>query len=347
MHMPYRSFVADVLTSMVKPMTDMAYSVCYLVHGEWLMPYDMQGGCAEWWFFSIVLKPLLCALPLWCRFMQALRVYHDTHKRWPALGNALKYAIAHLVVLFGVLHNPLWSKEVEEHPHEALLNGTLWDKEGIAPWEGQQESATDSLVHHAWVAAYVTSTLYTFAWDVRIDWRLADLRHGGLRERRMFSRVEWYYLAICADLVLRFGWTLTLVPGTQSVGHLLKTGDSFEAFWVVALAWAELCRRAMWAVFRLEAEHLHNTEGLRRISIIPLHFDSRGGELVSQSAAPVRRCGVLVELLSYALIVGVLAGLVYCTRPHFTFVAFERGGDQALTRSESGRAYDGISAPTE
>ena len=37
------SFVADVLTSMVKPMTDMAYSVCYLVHGEWLMPYDMQG----------------------------------------------------------------------------------------------------------------------------------------------------------------------------------------------------------------------------------------------------------------------------------------------------------------
>ena len=28
--------------------------------------------------------------------MQALRVYHDTHKRWPALGNALKYAIARL-----------------------------------------------------------------------------------------------------------------------------------------------------------------------------------------------------------------------------------------------------------
>ena len=78
------------------------------------MPYNMQGGCAEWWFFSIVLKPLLCALPLWCRFMQALRVYHDTHKRWPALGNALKYAIAHLVVLFGVLHNPLWNQRVGE-----------------------------------------------------------------------------------------------------------------------------------------------------------------------------------------------------------------------------------------
>ena len=37
------------------------------------------------------------------------------------------------------------------------------------------------------------------------------------------------------------------------------------------------------------------------------------------------RCGVLVELLAYALIVGILAGLVYCTRPHFTFVAQEAG----------------------
>ena len=33
-----------------------------------------------------------------CRFMQTLRVYHDTHKRWPALGNALKYASSTRVV---------------------------------------------------------------------------------------------------------------------------------------------------------------------------------------------------------------------------------------------------------
>ena len=36
--------------------------------------------------------------------MQNLRVYHDTHKRWPALPNALKYAVSLLVVLFGALH---------------------------------------------------------------------------------------------------------------------------------------------------------------------------------------------------------------------------------------------------
>ena len=30
---------------------------------------------------------------------------------------------------------------------------------------------------------------------MRIDWRLGDVQHRGLRERRMFSRVEWYALA--------------------------------------------------------------------------------------------------------------------------------------------------------
>ena len=31
----------------------------------------------------------------------------------------------------------------------------------------------------------------------------------------------------------------------------------------------------MWAVLRLESEHLHNTEGFRRVDVIPLHFDHR------------------------------------------------------------------------
>ena len=50
---------------------------------------------------------------------------------------------------------------------------------------------------------------------------------------------------------------------------------------------------------------------------------------IPRHTSPYFRCGVLVELLTYALIVGILAGLVYCTRPHAdprTFVALEAGG---------------------
>lgn len=36
---------------------------------------------------------------------------------------------------------------------------------------------------------------------------------------------------------------------------------------------AELFRRTMWSFFRLENEHLRNTQGFRRVDFIPLHFD--------------------------------------------------------------------------
>lgn len=281
----WSSFVGDVLTSLVKPMTDMAYSICYVAHGEWLLPYKHQGGCADWWAFSLVIKPLLCALPLWCRFMQALRVYHDTHKRWPALGNATKYAIAHLVVLFGALHNPMAAGE---------------DRTG--------------LVRCAWLGAYFGSTMYTFVWDVGIDWRLGQVEHRWLRERRMFSRDWLYYAAIGADFVLRFGWTATLVPGSQPDSFLLDNGRWLEIISSSALAAGEMCRRAMWAVLRLETEHLHNTEGLRRVEVIPLHFDPKIDAL--PDAQNERRCGVLIELLVYATVVGVFALVAALTRPH-------------------------------
>ncbi|GLE04059.1 hypothetical protein PINS_up012970 [Pythium insidiosum] len=35
----------------------------------------------------------------------------------------------------------------------------------------------------------------------------------------------------------------------------------------------ELFRRTYWGFFRLENEHLRNTQGFRRVDFIPLHYD--------------------------------------------------------------------------
>jgi hypothetical protein len=35
----------------------------------------------------------------------------------------------------------------------------------------------------------------------------------------------------------------------------------------------ELFRRTFWGFFRLENEHLRNTQGFRRVDFIPLHYD--------------------------------------------------------------------------
>ena len=63
----------------------------------------------------------MCALPLWCRFMQCLRVFHDSRQRMPALPNALKYAVSLLVVLFGTVHPTLMTSILPTYPMKATL----------------------------------------------------------------------------------------------------------------------------------------------------------------------------------------------------------------------------------
>ena len=114
--------VGDVLTSLVKPLQDLAYAVCYIGTREFLAPYPMQGDCHNSILRQEYVAPLICALPLWCRFMQCLRVFHDSHKRFPNLPNALKYSVAMLVVLFGEVHPSLVAGELGEAGEEGLLH---------------------------------------------------------------------------------------------------------------------------------------------------------------------------------------------------------------------------------
>lgn len=70
-------------------------------------------------------------------------------------------------------------------------------------------------------------------------------------------------------------------------------------------------RRAMWLMLRLESEHLHNTEGFRRVDVVPLHFDHAETEQEratrsSKEAMTSRRVEVVVEVLVYTAVVAVL-----------------------------------------
>ena len=79
------------------------------------------------------------------------------------------------------------------------------------------------------------------------------------------------------------------------------------------LAWAlqtlviglELVRRCFWAVLRLEAEHLYNTEGFRRIDNVPMHFDRKAQE-ERPELEPKSRVRLLLELGSYLLLLAAL-----------------------------------------
>lgn len=263
----FHTFVGDYLTSTVKVTQDLAWSMCFFSSGEYLLKDQVpnvfsgehggikellsginvdedDGSCQNNVYFVNVVVPLVCALPLWWRFLQSLRRVYDTQTWWPNLPNAGKYALTQVVALFGLFH-PL-------HPANPAAND---------PAAMQQRAF---LVF--WLFLFTASSLYTWIWDVTMDWGLGRPQYKFLGDSQMFSRKWVYYAAIVADLFLRFSWTLTLIPPRSSRDWLPR----YVAPVTMVL---ELFRRTFWSFFRLENEHLRNTQGFRRVDFIPLHYD--------------------------------------------------------------------------
>lgn len=80
------------------------------------------------------------------------------------------------------------------------------------------------------------------------------------------SIFQWiYYFAIIEDLILRFGWTLSM--------SLIEAGFVESELMVTILSPLEVFRRFMWNFFRLENEHLNNCgkfRAVRDISVAPI-----------------------------------------------------------------------------
>lgn len=127
----------------------------------------------------------------------------------------------------------------------------------------------------------------------------------------MFQYRSVYYAAVALDLVLRFAWTATLVPNWFAMTTTQRLANISSAWLLPIVSTCELLRRAGWIVLRLESEHLHNTEGFRRVDVVPLHFDHAVTEKKAEKAETAKggggRVEVLIELLVYLGVVAVLA----------------------------------------
>jgi hypothetical protein len=193
----FHTYVADIFTSMVKVFQDILWTGCFFVSGDFLR--TERDGIADaepnrWhecvWYKKIVV-PLICLVPLWIRFNQCLRRYIDTGKRNPNLFNAAKYALSQCVTLFGAFH-PLYLNYVEKTA-QATQDDTIIE---IA-------ETGSGLFSHFWMVIFMTSSLYSYFWDVRMDWGLGRLDNRLLGTRLMFPKVQVYYLVMSVDLFLR------------------------------------------------------------------------------------------------------------------------------------------------
>ena len=94
----------------------------------------------------------------------------DTGDRMPHLANAAKYVLSQTVTLFGAFH-PLYLE------YDAEVDGKF------------------NLFQIFWLLLFLTSSLYSFTWDVYMDWGLGRREYQFLGPTLMYPR-RWYYFAV-------------------------------------------------------------------------------------------------------------------------------------------------------
>eukprot|EP00850_Spirogloea_muscicola_P019506 SM000192S04901 [mRNA] locus=s192:62820:67277:- [translate_table: standard] len=209
-------FVADVLTSMAKVLSDVERAACRMANGQvaTLAIANADEVCGS----HSVMIPMVLAFPYVCRFFQCLRQYSDTKEK-NCIYNALKYLSAFPVIFLSAL------KYRVPLPH----------------WQ--------SIYKPLWLTCSILNSCFAYYWDISRDWDLG-LFNGGcngknplLRNNLYYGRKWVYYWAMSSNLLLRASWTYKLAA------HLRP--NTLTVFIVSAV---EMLRRFQWIFFRVENE---------------------------------------------------------------------------------------------
>ncbi|KAJ6815603.1 SPX and EXS domain-containing protein 1 isoform X1 [Iris pallida] len=209
-------FLADILTSMSKVLSDLERSICRMVNRQvaTIAWFEADSICGS---HSLAI-PLVLVFPYLFRLFQCLRQYKDTKERTSLL-NAIKYSTAIPVISISAL---------KYH----VLHET---------WT--------SFLRPLWLMSSVINSSYSFYWDVARDWdlsvftRIFKFKNPHICTNILYGRLWVYYWVIGSNLILRCTWTYKLSA------HLRH--NYMSVFTITAL---EIVRRFQWIFFRVENE---------------------------------------------------------------------------------------------
>ncbi|KAK5462865.1 Xenotropic and polytropic retrovirus receptor 1 [Exophiala xenobiotica] len=121
--------------------------------------------------------------------------------------------------------------------------------------------------------------IYCAFWDVYLDFSLGNFwsKHPFLRDRLAYKKVWVYYVAIVVDVVLRQQWIFYAI-------FISDLQHSAVMSFFVSLA--EVLRRGLWSLFRVENEHCNNVGKFRASRDIPLPYEIAESPEVTSKAAP-------------------------------------------------------------
>ncbi|CAM9848145.1 unnamed protein product [Ectocarpus sp. 6 AP-2014] len=218
--------VADALTSLSRVFADVAVTFLLVAKG-WGMRYPG-------WAF-LYTPCVFASFPYWVRVRQCVMqlTYEVDPKRKLLLAiNVGKYLSAFPVI---------WLTGYQAMRH--------YDGAAYLPGVGK-----------AIIAVALLNSVYSFAWDVKMDWGLGQRgsRRWGLRNTLLICHeAPWpYYVAVAVDLVLRLTWVARLAE------ERFRSVDM-----VLTLELVEILRRSMWNVFRLEWECIQCLGGAKAVRL--------------------------------------------------------------------------------
>ncbi|ORY30353.1 EXS family-domain-containing protein [Naematelia encephala] len=149
--------LADILTSFAKVLGDMWISMCQIWSGNITQGRVAQDGVAGY------ITLFMVCLPYLLRFRQCLLEYHQSGYSSPRpLANALKYFSAFPVIALSAAQKVLLTDIAVSR---GLTMQQLNEQEGR--WYGEHR------LFRLWILGVVINSLYSFWWDVEMDWGLA------------------------------------------------------------------------------------------------------------------------------------------------------------------------------
>lgn len=109
---------------------------------------------------------------------------------------------------------------------------------------------------YTFVLINLVSTIYSYGWDLYMDWGLLRSHEPGkwyLRSKLLYP-AWFYYFAAVTNLLMRFMWIIPLYT-SRYADWWVDTQTN-----ILVLSVIEGVRRAQWALIRIENENVNNFE---------------------------------------------------------------------------------------
>lgn len=222
------NWATDQLVSFVTPLKDLEYTFCFyfeygVIKNDKLTVSEI---CSE---KTIYIGFVAASLPLFLRMVQCARLAKNNKEYFCDILNFFKYFSSLMVAIF------------------SFISGMT----------------SQTLFFNIWVFFAVVSTIYSYSWDIKMDWGLLKTKNL-LREKLLYDK-KYYYFAIVVNLLFRCSWIMTISNGVDPFGMPKEVFNFVFGF-------IEMFRRAIWNFMRVEKEYIFNTDRYKLYEDIRLPY---------------------------------------------------------------------------